>query len=65
MVDDWRLGYFSGKRPPFIVANAIYRGWFIQSATLDPKIHDYMVRLLRDEYRVAFETPTYTVYQRR
>ena len=65
MVDDWRLGYFSGKRPPFIVANAIYRGWFIQSATLDPKIHNYMVRLLRDEYHVAFETPTYTVYQRR
>jgi hypothetical protein len=27
MMDDMRLGYFSGKRPEFLVLNAIYRGW--------------------------------------
>jgi len=64
MVDDWRLGYFSGRRPPFIAANDIYRGWLEHSATLDPAIHAYMRRLLRDEYRVAFRNSSYTIYQR-
>jgi 4-amino-4-deoxy-L-arabinose transferase-like glycosyltransferase len=64
MVDDIRLGYFSGRRPPFIVASSIYRGWLQQSAVLDPAIHHHMVQLLRDEYRVAFQNSTYTIYQR-
>lgn len=64
MVDDWRLGYFSGRRPPFIAANDIYSGWLEHSATLDPAIHAYMLRLLRDEYRVAFRNSSYTIYQR-
>ena len=64
MVDDWRLGYFSGRQPPFIAANDIYRGWLEHSATLDPPIHAYMLRLLRDEYRVAFRNSSYTIYQR-
>lgn len=64
MVDDWRLGYFSGWRPPFIAANVIYSGWLEHSATLDPAIHAYMLRLLRDEYRVAFRNSNYTIYQR-
>jgi hypothetical protein len=64
MVDDWRLGYFSGRRPPFIVANIIYRGWLAHSAAIDPAIHAYMVRLLSDEYRVAFQNNTFTIYQR-
>jgi 4-amino-4-deoxy-L-arabinose transferase-like glycosyltransferase len=64
MVDDWRLGYFSGRRPPFIAANVIYSGWLQHSAGLDPAIHAYMLRLLRDEYRVAFRNSSYTIYQR-
>ena len=64
MVDDLRLGYFSGRRPPLIVANSIYRGWLEQSAVIDPAIHRYMVQLLRDEYWVAFRNSTYTIYQR-
>ena len=64
MVDDLRLGYYSGRRPPFIVANDIYLGWLAHSADLNPPVHQYMVRLLRDEYRVAFRNSSYTVYQR-
>jgi hypothetical protein len=64
IVDDVRLGYFSGRRPGFIAANSIYNGWLQNSATLNPAIHEYMVRLLRNEYRIAFHNSTYTVYQR-
>jgi len=64
MIDDWRLGYFSGRKPPFIAANVIYRGWLEHSATIDPAIHAYMLRLLRDEYQVVFHNSSYTIYQR-
>lgn len=64
IVDDWRLGYFSGQRPAFIAANVIYSGWLEHSATIDPPIHDYMLRLLHDQYRVAFHNSNYTIYQR-
>ena len=64
MVDDLRLGYYSGRRPPFIVANDIYLGWLVHAAELEPPVHQYMVQLLRDEYRVAFRNSAYTVYER-
>jgi len=64
MIDDWRLGYFSGRRPPFIVANIIYSGWLEHSATIDPAIHAYMLKLLREEYKAVFHNPNYTIYQR-
>ena len=63
MVDDLRLGYFTGRRAPLIVANTIYQGWFEHSATLAPAIHAYMSRLLRDEYRMVFHNSSYTIYQ--
>jgi hypothetical protein len=64
MIDDLRLGYYSGRRAPFIVANDIYRGWLEHSAEMEPAVHEYMVRMLRDEYRVAFRNSSYTVYRR-
>ena len=64
MVDDLRLGYYTGQRAPFIVGNSIYRGWFIHSAKLEPAVHRYIATLLRDEYRLVFQNETYTVYQR-
>ena len=64
ITDDLRLGYYSGRWPPFIVMNDIYRGWMIHSAQLEPPVHRYMVQLLRDEYRLVFWNPRYTVYQR-
>jgi 4-amino-4-deoxy-L-arabinose transferase-like glycosyltransferase len=62
LVDDPRLGYFSGRRPSFIVASSIYRGWFERSAVLYPDIHRYLVQLLDHDYRVAFHNSSYTVY---
>ena len=63
MLDDMRLGYFSGRRTEWIAANDIYAGWLRQSAALHPAVHEYMTRLLRDEYRVVFQNSVYTVYR--
>ena len=64
MVDDWRLGYYSGKRPQFIVTNPIYVGWFERSAAVAPAIHKYMEELLANDYRMVFRNSNYAVYQR-
>jgi hypothetical protein len=64
MVDDFRLGYYSGRRPELIVANRIYSGWREQSATRYPDIHAYIERLLNTEYRIAFRNQSYTIYKR-
>ncbi len=64
MVDDPRLGYYSGQRPEFIAANPIYRRWIDRSAVLYPEIHAYQVKLLATEYRIVFRNSDYTIYQR-
>lgn len=64
LIDDPRLGYYSGKRADFIVANAVYRGWFQRSQARYPEIHEHIQQVLRNRYREVFSNPTYTVYQR-
>jgi 4-amino-4-deoxy-L-arabinose transferase-like glycosyltransferase len=64
IIDDPRLGYYTGRRPEYIAANPIQRGWIQRSAELYPAIHDYQVRLLANEYRVVFHNARYTIYQR-
>ena len=65
ITDDLRLGYFSGKRPAFIVTNPVYHGWFEQSAKSHPAIHEYMMELLANEYRLVFHNSNYKIYERR
>jgi hypothetical protein len=58
LIDDFRLGYYSGKRPDFIVANNIYRGWFNRSRTRHPEIHQHIQRLLGASYREVGKSST-------
>ena len=64
LIDDLRLGYYSGREPDFIAANPVYQGWFDLSRSRDPKVHAYTRRLLESRFRIAFRNPSYTIYQR-
>jgi len=64
LIDDPRLGYYSGKRADFIVANAVYRGWFQRSKTRYPEIYEHIQGILKTGYREVFNNTSYTVYQR-
>lgn len=64
ITDDLRLGYFSGKRPAFIVTNPVYHGWFEHSARSYPAIHAYMMELLASNYRLVFHNSSYKIYER-
>jgi hypothetical protein len=63
LIDDPRLGYYTGKRPDFIVANNIYRGWFKRSQVRYPEIHQHIETLLETRYREVFHNRLYTIYQ--
>ncbi|MBI2680881.1 MAG: hypothetical protein HYX25_07745 [Candidatus Solibacter usitatus] len=63
LIDDPRLGYYSGKQPDFIVANSVYRGWINRSQARYPAIHQHLEKLLETRYREVFHNRLYTIYQ--
>jgi hypothetical protein len=65
LTDDFRLGYRSGKRAGLIVLDeARYQPWIEFLAGQDPANYEYIQRLLREEYRLAYDRPGYRIYQR-
>ncbi len=64
LIDDPRLGYYSGKQPDFIVANDLYRAWFKRSESRYPEIFHHIERVLGASYREVFHNASYTVYRR-
>jgi len=65
LLSDGRFGYFTGKRPRFIVTDSAVQNSWEGSRVSFPEFYEYFPRLLRDEYRVAFENAGYTVYEKR
>jgi hypothetical protein len=64
LIDDPRLGYYSGKQADLIVAGEVYSGWFQHSRTRYPQIHEHIQRLLKTSYREVFRNSSYIVYER-
>lgn len=65
MVDDDSLGYFSGRRPDFIVVSAdgwpeTIKGW----EETNPALWRYAVKTLTADYRIVYENRIYSIYQR-
>ena len=65
VVDDVRLGYFSGKRPEFYVRDIWYGDWLTKSETRDPAVWRHVSETLADGYHEVFRNPGYTIYQLR
>ncbi len=65
LVDDATLGYFSGKRPDFIVMS--FDGWpesIKGYRETHPDLWRYASKMLRDDYRKVYEDRIYLIYQR-
>lgn len=65
LVDDVRLGYFTGKKPEFFVRDVWYGEWLDRAKTREPKIYEHVSRTLAAEYREAFRNPGFVIYQKR
>ena len=66
LVDDYRLGYRSGKKADYIVMDRQrYAEWIGQLERQDPPNFRYIQTMLTNEYRVVFDEPMYTIYARK
>jgi len=65
LVDDYRLGYYSGKRPALIVVDDRYRQQFDAAKVKRIDVYRHVTGLLSREYSVAFDRAGYTVYESR
>ncbi|HEX3249095.1 MAG TPA: glycosyltransferase family 39 protein [Pyrinomonadaceae bacterium] len=64
LVDDIRLGYYSGKRPDFIVIDEIYENAFAGIETQDMTVYQHMMDLLANEYHPVYDHGHYKIYAR-
>jgi 4-amino-4-deoxy-L-arabinose transferase-like glycosyltransferase len=62
LIDDSYLGYYSGKRPDFIVVDEIYATSFRGSAVERPAVYDHINRLLTEQYRLVYDQGLYRIY---
>jgi hypothetical protein len=63
VVDDYRLGYRSGKKPSVIVLDRNrYQEWIPALKERDPAVYSYITALLESQFRVAYENPAYRIY---
>lgn len=64
LIADGRYGYYTGKRPRYIVYDSGTELTWQGSKKFFPEFYEYFPRLLRDEYRVAYENAAYKIYER-
>jgi 4-amino-4-deoxy-L-arabinose transferase-like glycosyltransferase len=65
LVDDGRFGYYTGKRPRFIVYDSAVEISWQESKEFFPAFYEYFPRLLQDEYKLVYENAAYKIYERK
>jgi 4-amino-4-deoxy-L-arabinose transferase-like glycosyltransferase len=65
LVDDVRLGFFTGKRPEFYVRDIWYDDWLEKSQTRDPAVYQHVTTTLAQYYREVFHNDGFKIYQLR
>jgi 4-amino-4-deoxy-L-arabinose transferase-like glycosyltransferase len=63
IIADGRFGFYTGKRPRYIVYDSSVEISWRDSKMFFPAFYDYFPKLLADEYKVAFENAGFTVYE--
>ena len=62
--DDANLGYYSGRRPDFIVIDSNYRAHLTELARTRPAVYSYLEGMLAGEYRQFYSNSNYSIYAR-
>lgn len=66
LLDDYRLGYRSGKRGDLIVIDKPrYQDWIGNLQRVEPETHRYIEGLLQNEYELTYEDGIYRIYERK
>ncbi len=64
-VADGSFGYFTGKRPKYIIYDSQVESSWADTKDRFPEYYEYLPRLLSEEYRIAYENEGFKVYVRR
>lgn len=64
LVDDIRLGYYTGKKPDFIVVDEIYQDAFKGVETQDLDVYQHVLDTLAKEYHAVYDHGYYKIYAR-
>jgi hypothetical protein len=64
LLDDPKLGFFSGKRPDFIVVEEVYRSEIDACQTKFPERYKYANKLLSQEYQKIYDHENYQIFAR-
>ena len=64
ILDDYHLGFYSGKTPQYIVIDPRYQGFLQQLHQQQPELYQYATDLLSTKYRVAYSNGYYTLYEK-
>lgn len=65
LVDDVKLGFYSGKKPDLIVLGETYEVALREYQANEPRIHNHIERVLGMEYRQIYDRELYKIYERR
>lgn len=66
LIDDWRLGYRSGKRPDVLVVDEPrYAQWIALLEEREPDNYRYIQTLLKNDYSLVYDRPGYKIYDRK
>ena len=65
LVDDVRLGYYTGRKPDYIVVNEEYFLVFLDYRHNDPEIYEFIEKRLTEEYSRVYDREGFQVYAAR
>ena len=65
LIGDGRFGFYTDKRPKFIVFDDAAQSSWEESKDFAPELYEYIPRLLSQEYTLVYENPAYKIYVRR
>lgn len=64
-IADGRFGFYTGKRPKFIITDSAVENSYQDSKHHFPEFYEYFPRLLNEEYQIAYENAAFRVYKRK
>jgi 4-amino-4-deoxy-L-arabinose transferase and related glycosyltransferases of PMT family len=64
-ISDGAFGYFTGKRPTYIVYDPGVEDSWKDAKVFFPEFYEYLPKLLSQEYEVVYENTVYKIYKRR
>lgn len=65
LIDDSRLGFYSGKKPDFIVLEEVYLTEIDSYKDRHPDIYQFIKSRLSNEYQKVYDQENYEIYARR